>query len=422
VLSSTFLTVWENIEGGLTLAREWFDATLPAALAALQAVWERVWPALLTAYETMQAAVGTGIEMVKGWFTSDVPGALSTLQETWTSVTTAMQTVWDALVAFLMPTVQRIIDAFPLMIASFAPVGPKFQELWSLVQPVILKLNAFLGVALVVAVKLFGETIAVVMPHVGTVVATVLDALILAFRAVDVALTALLGVFQKHWPAIQAAVENAWASIRTAFEAVSVWLLVTLPTALGAIYVDFQQTWQAVQGFVTGAISNIVGVFETMKTWLTSTLQGALSTFKTFLGSFTLPNPFAGLRSVIQAIPDALDSVRNKVNEIKSFLSSVSIPNPFAGITMPSMPSWMGGAGNNAAGSGFFPGGLTLVGERGPEMVMLPRGSRIESSERTARMMGGEGVTVNNYFTVAGDLDIEAAAYKIVRRIQERSR
>lgn len=236
------------------------------------------------------------------------------------------------------------------------------------------------------------------------------------------ALTALLAVFQTHWPAIQTAVENAWASILVAFEAVSKWLLVTLPTGLAALYTDFQLGWAAIQGFVTGAISNIVGVFETMKTWLTSTLSGAMNTFKSFLGSLALPNPFAGLASVIEAIPTALDSLRNKVNEIKNFLGSVSIPNPFAGISMPSMPSWLGGSGANAAGSGFFTGGLTLVGERGPEMVMLPRGSRIESSERTQRMMGGEAVTVNNYFTVTSDLDIEAAAYKIVKRIQERSR
>jgi len=54
----------------------------------------------------------------------------------------------------------------------------------------------------------------------------------------------------------------------------------------------------------------------------------------------------------------------------------------------------------NAAGTSFFPGGLTWVGEQGPELVALPRGSRIWSnleSERIAAGMGGDSGTHNEY-------------------------
>lgn len=43
--------------------------------------------------------------------------------------------------------------------------------------------------------------------------------------------------------------------------------------------------------------------------------------------------------------------------------------------------------GRNARGTDFFRGGRTLVGEEGPEVVELPRGSRIYNAQDTRRMM-----------------------------------
>lgn len=50
--------------------------------------------------------------------------------------------------------------------------------------------------------------------------------------------------------------------------------------------------------------------------------------------------------------------------------------------------------GNNANGTPNWGGGLTWVGERGPELVNLPRGSQVIPAHR-ASQMGGGGVVVN---------------------------
>ena len=42
-----------------------------------------------------------------------------------------------------------------------------------------------------------------------------------------------------------------------------------------------------------------------------------------------------------------------------------------------------------AVGTNYAPGGMALVGERGPEMVSLPRGARVTPAAQTAQMMGG---------------------------------
>ena len=80
------------------------------------------------------------------------------------------------------------------------------------------------------------------------------------------------------------------------------------------------------------------------------------------------------------------------------------------------------GFGGNAAGTNFFPGGLTLVGERGPELVALPRGSQIHNSESTSRMMGGGGISVTVNANMSNDIDAEAWAYRIAQIIQKRQR
>lgn len=50
--------------------------------------------------------------------------------------------------------------------------------------------------------------------------------------------------------------------------------------------------------------------------------------------------------------------------------------------------------GRNADGTDYWPGGLTWVGERGPELVSLPRGSRVYSAE-DSRSMGGDTFNFN---------------------------
>ena len=76
----------------------------------------------------------------------------------------------------------------------------------------------------------------------------------------------------------------------------------------------------------------------------------------------------------------------------------------------------------NAAGSPYFRGGLSWVGERGPELVSLPRGSRIHSNQ-DSMAMAGSGITVNvNVASLANDMDVEAMANRIARVMQRKIR
>jgi TP901 family phage tail tape measure protein len=72
-----------------------------------------------------------------------------------------------------------------------------------------------------------------------------------------------------------------------------------------------------------------------------------------------------------------------------------------------------------AAGTTFAPGGLALVGERGPELVHLPRGSQVLPAERTRQALGhSQSVTINNYMTVSSEQDIASLTERILGQLR----
>ena len=59
-----------------------------------------------------------------------------------------------------------------------------------------------------------------------------------------------------------------------------------------------------------------------------------------------------------------------------------------------------GGVGSNAQGTNNWSGGLTWVGEEGPELVNLPRGSQVFPADVSAGMAGAGGINITVNATV----------------------
>jgi hypothetical protein len=72
------------------------------------------------------------------------------------------------------------------------------------------------------------------------------------------------------------------------------------------------------------------------------------------------------------------------------------------GILIKTAMSGIGKTGSFATGSRYTPGVMALVGERGPEMVYLPRGSSVTPAAQTSQMMGGMAQAIEVYGMVRG--------------------
>ena len=72
-----------------------------------------------------------------------------------------------------------------------------------------------------------------------------------------------------------------------------------------------------------------------------------------------------------------------------------------------------------ATGTNFAPGGMAWVGERGPELVNLPRGSQVHTNAQSKQMAGRQNrggdihVTNNNYTQLDYDRGIAELGFKL---------
>lgn len=111
-----------------------------------------------------------------------------------------------------------------------------------------------------------------------------------------------------------------------------------------------------------------------------------------------------GIVSWIIGIPSRISGAIRKA--VTSFTSGFS-----SGLRSAGIPGFAGGVRN-------FSGGLAMVGERGPELVRLPRGSDVLTAGETRRQTGTGGQTiVNQTNNVYNQLDLEAVSRDLAFRI-----
>lgn len=112
--------------------------------------------------------------------------------------------------------------------------------------------------------------------------------------------------------------------------------------------------------------------------------------FFDFIGGVTDMEYDAVVRAQIEGLEE-LNALQTQLEALeREYKVVVDVDAP------PSIPSTPGGATGEASGTNYFGGGRTWVGESGPELVTLPRGTRIDGAHRT-QQGGGTTIIVNNY-------------------------
>ncbi len=185
--------------------------------------------------------------------------------------------------------------------------------------------------------------------------------------------------------AIKTNVSTTWDEVKT--KTSETWDNIKTKTA---------ETWQAIQNKIDehgGGIKGLIGAYtEGYK----SVWDSALTTMEEITGikfSGMADKVTDALERVKSAISNAIDRIKEwndtHVKE-KVFSITETITRIIRTITSG------GGADSNFSGTSFFPGGLTMVGELGPELVALPRGSKIYNDQETKQILSGnKGITQN---------------------------
>lgn len=129
-------------------------------------------------------------------------------------------------------------------------------------------------------------------------------------------------------------------------------------------------------GGIRGVILSYTGIYKSI--WGT-----ALSTMDDLTGG-----KFSSLASkVSSAFNKVRDSIKSGIDRVKEW-NATTVKEKVFSITESVKSIFSGGSTpKNFSGTSFFQGGLTMVGELGPELVELPRGSRIYNDYHTSQML-----------------------------------
>lgn len=152
---------------------------------------------------------------------------------------------------------------------------------------------------------------------------------------------------------------------------------------------------QAVNTVFLDRFKEVQTAFQTIGNSVASAFQGMLT------GAMSWKD---GMKGIIQSVINELWRLY-VVQQIVGFVTKTltgafygggggaSVGNAFAKVTSASMASGKLGPAF-ANGTVNAPGGMALVGERGPEIVNLPRGSQVIPAHRAQNMMGG-GINIS---------------------------
>jgi hypothetical protein len=133
----------------------------------------------------------------------------------------------------------------------------------------------------------------------------------------------------------------------------------------------------------------------------------------------TFTDIITGTKSVEDAFKDLAASILQQISRIAAqqvanqIFGGTNGQSGFFDVMMKLIGAGIGGASGGGGGGGFAidelasggvaRGGLTLVGEQGPELVSLPKGANVSNANDTRGMMGG--VNVVNHFSVQGPVN-----------------
>ncbi len=183
--------------------------------------------------------------------------------------------------------------------------------------------------------------------------------------------------------AIKVNVSTTWDEVKT--KTFTTWENLKTKTA---------ETWSAMQNKIDEHGGGIKGLIKTYTENYKSVWESALSTMEEVTGikfSSMADKVSTALGQVKRGIEDAIEKIHEwNATTVKEKVFSIveKITRVIRTVTSG------GSAASNFSGTSFFPGGLTMVGELGPELVELPRGSKIYNDNETKNIMGGnKGIT-----------------------------
>lgn len=376
-----------KIEGAADSAGDTFHDNAQTRLAAFwrglqTGAIEIIGGKLLPALERMAEWVRrneTPIKIVAGVVTALMIPALVRWAVTSTTTAATVVGTWVATKAAAIGSIATQVAGLFAMVARFAWAGA--QALFH---------AAKIAAAWVLAMGPIGWVIAAVVGLVALIVAnweTVKEWTAAAWdwvvNAVKTAVNWLLNLFLnwtlpgliiKHWDTIVNAITTALQWISDRISGAWNWITSTVRGAVDAVSGAVGRGFDWVVSKVRSAIDTAVSIIHNVWGGIVGFFAGIGEGVKSAIGS--------AFDWVVEKVRSVINWVRDRINDVGNFISQL---NPF-----------------RASGGAIAVTGSYTVGERGPETVVLPKGSKVVPNHMGGGS-GGGGSTVNVHVSTNAD-------------------
>lgn len=384
--------VFSNIRKAFDKNRENFSKTgelINAMGNAFKAFWSFVKPAL----NFMKDHIIPGIVTAIGWMIPILTKVYNFIAKVLTAVHGFASKVYNSVKTTFSPLVAAVKGAFSEALGAI-------KAFWNIVKPYFVmgwnNIKAILSVVSVHFKGLFGILGAYIKARIKMAVA-LFTAVWNTIRGIfSVVKSVLTGDWRGAWEAIKGIVSTWGAYFKTVWEGIK--------SVFGAVVNWFGNTFAAAWEAIKAVFSNVAGFFQNIWNTIKKMFDAVGITISEsisakFRSTLNAVFSFAGglINNFIRGINWAVDKINAIPGVSISRLSEVNIP-------MLAKGGFIQRAGN------------VIVGERGPEMLRLPRGASV--TPLPAGMAAGGG-TYNNTFYVTVNADDSNSAERFVRRVKE---
>lgn len=298
------------------------------------------------------------------------------------------------------------------LIELFAPIGEMLKtswesfdttsiiEAWNLLKatldPVIVALQLIaeiLGGALAIAVGIIVGVINGLVSCFDEVIAIILNLVGIVTSAFGI----IVGIIQGDTDMIKESFKNLWDNVVALFKNTFKGLLDLVSGFIEGVIKFFVSLDKSLGGKVSTMVKNLIQKWEDFKESATNKIKSFIDGAKGLFDDLSdkASDIMSDIMGFIQPVIDAFNDLKGAVGGVIDKISNISFP---------SMPDWVP---SFATGVKNFSGGYAIVGEKGEELVQLPRGSNVYTHEETKAILNKKGTQqtavaqpinkVNNY-------------------------
>lgn len=336
-----------------------------------------IWETIVMAFEYAGIDIYGIIETIKGHFIAFKNKVVEIALAIWHVIEPLIMSFWRAierLWAGLTPIWEGIKHLFWSLIPVLKELWDFVVMLWdNILKPIVTAIMSIVTVLLGVVVGVVNGIISALDDFIAVIIGVV-DVIM---NLLGLVMAVLTGDWEQAWIFMQRTVESVWNIIKSVMSGILDFVMGFIDGIIGFFHTLFRAV-VGDDGVMGKFVDGIFTGFESIRDFIEEVLgfiQDIFFGVWEAIGNLVtgkIDDMKESIAGVLGKLGDAMKSVSSWVSSAKDTISNIT--SKLFGKKQEAKDAGIDGY---ATGTDYFDGGLALVGERGAELVEMPRGSKV---------------------------------------------